>query len=186
MVIGAGVIALIAIWLFIDERQRLRKKESLIEKLNQEKESFKKAYLELLTRYLKDEKSMTPDLVEEINKLKNNTDNLDADVHVELDSVLNQMKNGKGSKAVKDLAKIVENELKKKVRQDHKFKQKPMLHNLLKYARDCNWISKLQFENGLKLKDIRNKESHELAVRVNKRELGLTLFAGIDLLYALN
>lgn len=106
--------------------------------MNKEKESFKKAYLELLAKYLSDENNKTPDLVEEINKLKNGADYLDTDVHAELDLVINQMKNDKGSKAVKDLANIVENELRKKVKKDQGFKRKPMLHNLLKYAHDCN------------------------------------------------
>jgi len=84
------------------------------------------------------------------------------------------------------LAKIVENKLKDKAKNDQTFKKKPMLHNLLEHAFNCQWISSSQFENGLLLKEIRNKESHELAVREEPLKIGMAIFTGIDIIYSLD
>ena len=83
------------------------------------------------------------------------------------------------------MAKIIENKLKEKATKDKSFKGKLMLHNLLEYAKKCSWITLGQFENAMLLKVIRNKESHELAVQVETKNIGLSIFAGIDLIYTL-
>ena len=61
----------------------------------------------------------------------------------------------------------------------------PMLHNLLEFAKNANLITVRQYENGMLLKDIRNKESHELVVLEETKNLGLCIFSGIDIIYSL-
>jgi hypothetical protein len=129
---------------------------------------------------------VAPDVLKELQKLKTDIDNLDQNIHIELDSVIKRVNDGENTKAIKDLAKIVENNLKVKVENDTKFKNKPMLHNLLEHALNCKWISNRQYENGMLLKEIRNKESHELAVKEESINIGIAIFAGIDILYSVS
>ena len=178
-------IALLFIWLFIDERKRAVKKDELIDKLYYENRKIKQAYLDLLVNHLSAINAIGPNAMAELQKLKNTVDHLDTEVHYELDSVIKQVGEGNWTKAVRDLAKIVENALKRKVDNDSRFKGKPMLHKLLEHAKNCNWITPIQFENGMLLKEIRNKESHELNVKEETRKLGLSIFGGVDLIYAL-
>lgn len=185
LIIATIVVVLILLWLFLSEREKAKRKDDIIDRLTKENETLKSAYLDLLMKYLKEEGGTPPNVINELKRLKDEIDHLDTEVHVELDSVIKRVSEGEGTKAVKDLAKIVETKLKEKAANDATFKKKPMLHNLLEHARDCSWISSRQYENGLKLKEIRNRESHELAVTEESREIGMTIYAGIDLIYAL-
>lgn len=186
VLIIVSVIALLAIWLFITEREKAKRKDDIIDKLSKENESLKIGYLELLENFLREEGKVGKDVIDELQRLKQEIDHLDTEVHIELESVISSVNSGEGTKAVKDLAKIVECKLKEKVENDSTFKKPKMLHNLLEHAKDCKWISNRQFENGMKLKEIRNEESHTLAPKVEKKEIGLCLYAGIDIIYALN
>lgn len=185
LIAAISAFALIFAWLFITERERGRRKDDLIAKLAKENHELKNGYLSLLEKYLTNQGKASPDVITELQKLKSEIDDLETEVHIELDSVIRLVNQGEGTKAVKDLAKIVENKLKAKALKDAEFKKSPMLHNLLEHALKCQWITKQQFENGLLLKDIRNKESHELAVQEEPRKIGMSIFAGVDLIYTL-
>lgn len=124
-------------------------------------------------------------IIEKVRKLKENTDILDFEVHIELEKIVENLANGKSSEAVPQLAKIIEQKLKEKAENEESFRGRPMLHSLLQFAKDCNWITPRQFENGLALKEIRNKESHELDLQEETRNIALGIFSGIDLIYAL-
>lgn len=185
IVVSLLVILLLA-WLFIDERERNNRLNKVVNKLTKENEDLKRGYLELLEKYLQTQSNVAPDIIAELQKLKSKTDNLETDVHYEIDSVIRLVNQGEGAKAVKDLAKIVETKLKEKALNDQTFKKQPKLHFLLEHARDCKWIKPRAFENGLLLKDIRNEESHELAVQKEPLEIGMAIFGGIEILYALS
>lgn len=180
-----GIIILALMWFFIDEIEKARRKDLIIDILSKENEQLKQGYLSLLEKYLKTQEKVSPDIIEELKKLKSKIDNLDTEVHVELESVIKKVNNGDCINAVMDLAKIVEHKLKEKALKDESFKKKPMLHNLLEHAVNCNWINQRQYENGLLLKDVRNKYAHELAVNEESRSIGISIFAGIDLIYTI-
>jgi cell division protein ZapA (FtsZ GTPase activity inhibitor) len=180
-----AAIALLFLWMFIDEREKATRKDELIEKLYQDNQRLKEGYLDLLIKHLNSVNALGPNALAELEQLKGKIDHLDTAVHYELDSVIKLVSNGEWSKAVRDLAKIVENALKRKAQEDKKFKRKPMLHELLEFAKENNWITIRQYENGILLKEIRNKESHELNVNEETRNLGLSIFGGVDLIYAL-
>ena len=178
-------LSLLVTWLFIDKYNRAVKTDRIIKRLRKENHDVKKAYLGLFEKYLKTQQNIDVGIIAELQKLKNAVDNLDFTVHIELESVINSLNNGKAADAVRILAKVVENKLKEKAIKDVSFKAKPMLHNLLDYAKNCNWITPRQYENGLLLKDIRNKESHELDVLEITKDLGLSIFSGIDIIYSI-
>ncbi len=180
-----AAIALLFLWLFIDEREKATRKDELISKLYQENQRIKKGYIDLLITHMKTKNALGPNALSELEQLKGNIDHLDTAVHYELDFVIKLVSEGEWLKATRDLAKIVESQLKKKVEGDKGFNNKPMLYNLLMHAKESNWITAVQFENGMLLKEIRNKESHELNVYEETRRLGLSIFGGVDIIYAL-
>lgn len=182
IIIALGIAVL---WLFDDKKQRAVKTDRIIKRLRKDNHKIKSAYLGLFEKYLKSQQNVDVGIIAELQKLQKSIDTLDFEVHIELESVIDNLNNGKSEEAVRLLAKIIESKLKDKVTKDESFKGKPMLHNLLSYAKKCSWITPGQFENALLLKVIRNKESHELDVQEETKSLGLCIFSGIDLIYAL-
>jgi hypothetical protein len=180
-----ALLSLIIIWLFIGKRKRAVKTDRIIKRLRKDNYETKKAYLGLLEKYLKTEKNVDIGIIAELQKLRQSIDTLDFEVHIELEAVIKNLNDGKPEEAVRILAKVVENKLKEKAIKDDSFKGKPMLHNLLEFAKNCNLITVRQYENGMLLKDIRNKESHELVVLEETKNLGLCIFSGIDIIYSL-
>lgn len=180
------LVILLVVWLFTDEREHNKRLQKIVNKLTRENDNLKRGYFELLEKYLQTQPNVTPDIISELQKLKSKTDNLETNVHYEIDSVIRLVNQGEGAKAVKDLAKIVETKLKEKATNDTTFKKQPKLHFLLEHARDCKWIKSRAYENGMLLKDIRNEESHELAVQKEQYEIGMAIFGGIEILYALS
>ncbi|TCK67246.1 hypothetical protein DFQ05_1019 [Winogradskyella wandonensis] len=180
-----AVLGLLIAWLFNDKHNRAIKTDRIIKKLRKDNYDTKKAYLSLLEKYLKTQQNVDLGIIAELEKLKTSIDTLDFTVHIELETVISNLNEGRTTEAVRVLAKVVENKLKEKANKDESFKGKPMLHNLLEHAKKCSWITLRQFENAMLLKVIRNKESHDLAVQEETKTLGLTIFSGIDLIYAL-
>lgn len=180
------IIALVALWLFLDERNKTQRMELIISKLRKENRELKSAYLKLFEEHLRKIDGIEPSILSELKQLKETVDNLDHGTHIELTSVIRRVNDNEGTKAVKDLAKIVENKLKEKAKLDAGFTKKPTLQNLLDHAKACMWIHSRTYENGLLLKEIRNKESHELAVEYPRHQIGIAIFTGIEILYSLN
>lgn len=178
-------LSLLVWWLFDDKKKRAIKTDRIIKRLRKENHNVKKAYLGLFEKYLKAQQNIDVGIITELKKLKKSVDNLDYTVHIELESVISNLNEGKTSEAVRILAKVIENKLKEKVTNEESFKGKPMLHNLLSYAKKCNWITLRQFENAMLLKEIRNRESHELDVQEETKKIGLSIFSSIDLIYTL-
>lgn len=179
------LLTLLIVWLFIDKRKRAIKTDRIIKRLRKDNYETKKAYLGLFEKYLKTEKNVDIGIITELQKLRQSIDTLDFEVHIELEAVIKNLNEGKPEEAVRILAKVVENKLREKALKDNSFKGKPMLHNLLEFAKNANLITLRQYENGMLLKDIRNKESHELVVLEETKNLGLCIFSGIDIIYSL-
>ncbi len=180
-----ALLSLAVFWLFMDKYKRAVKTDRIIKRLRKDNYETKKAYLGLLEKYLNTEKNVDIGIIAELQKLRQSIDTLDFEVHIELEAVIKNLNDGKPEEAVRILAKVVENKLKEKALKDTSFKGKPMLHNLLDFARNCNLITVRQYENGMLLKDLRNKESHELVVLEETKNLGLCIFSGIDIIYSL-
>jgi hypothetical protein len=185
LIITIIALGIVILWFFEDKKERALKMDRIIKRLRKENREIKTAYLGLFEKYLKTQQNVDVGIIAELQKLQKSVDSLDFEVHLELESVITNLNEGKTTEAVRILAKVVENKLKDKAIKDESFKGKPMLHNLLEHAKKCSWITLRQFENAMLLKLIRNKESHELAVQEETKTLGLSIFSGIDLIYSL-
>ncbi len=180
-----GLIALILLWAFIDEKKRSKLKDNIIDRLTKENEEIKSAYLGLLEEFLKEQPEIEPSILRELQRAKSELDELDTSTHIELNSIIRHVASKEYAKGVRDLTKIVEVKLKEKVEKDVTFKKQKKLHFLLEHAKHCKWITNQEFENAMQLKEIRNKESHELNVQITALDAGLSVFAGIKVLYAI-
>jgi hypothetical protein len=181
-----AVIAFVFYVLWNNEKEQRIKQEEINRLLYKEIDGIKQSYLSLLIAFMVDKASAKPDTIAELEALKGELDELDKDNHLEIDSVIRHVNLKEYSKALRDLAKIVENKLKEQVEKDETFNGKhKTLANMLKHAFSCKWISEQDYHNGLNLKDIRNEESHELGVKVSSLEAGLSVLAGIKLVYVL-
>jgi hypothetical protein len=178
-------LALVVGWLLFDKKQRAEKANRIIKRLRKENHEIKAAYLNLFQKYLESRQNMDVGLIEEVEKLKSRFSQLDFEVHVELEGLIKEMNDGKASEAIRRMAKVVESKLKQKAKKENKQIKQGMLHNLLSSALEIGWIDKRQFENGLLLKEMRNKESHELDVQSDSKTIGQCIYAGIDILYCL-
>lgn len=180
------VAILVVIWIFISNEEKQKRMNEIIRKLKSENHKLKIAYLDLLQKYLSDVDNLPSEVLTELNNLKDSIDQLDSDTHLELNETIKLVTEGKESKAIRELAKIVENKLKEKVAQDVEFKKKPMLNNLLIYAKEKGLINTRQYENCDLLRSIRNQESHELAVQVDRCHFGIAVLTGIEILYSIS
>ena len=182
------LIIMVAIfaWAFINEQKRNELKDKAIRRLTDENDELKKAYLDLLQQYLLISENTPKDVIADIERLKEQAINLPKDVHIELGSVIDNVRNNNGAKAVRELGKIIENVLKEKAIKDENFKKKPTLGNLLEHAKNCSWIKPHVHAYVELIKEIRNQESHELNVQIEPHKVGLAIYAGIDIIYTLN
>lgn len=185
-IVALGFLVLLFIFVFIDEREKNKRKDALLAKLSKENAQLKQGYLTLLEKYLQKEAKVAPDILEELHKLKQTIDSLETNVHYELDSVIRLMNAGEGTKAIKDLTKIIENKLKEKVIHENVQPKGSTLNDLLDFAGKCNWLNSKQVATGHLLREIRNKESHELAVNESHARIGMAIFGGIDIIYELS
>jgi hypothetical protein len=186
MMILIIAVILIVGFLFINEVKKNELKDKIIRRLVNENDELKKAYLDLLQKHLLISENTPKDVIVDIERLKEQAVNLNKDVHIELGSVIDNVRNNNGVKAVRELGKIIETVLKEKALKDEKFKKKPTLNNLLEHAKICNWIKPNELAYGELIREIRNKESHELNVQVEPHKVGLAIYAGIDIIYTLN
>jgi len=180
------LIVLVIVWIFISNNEKEKRMNEVIKKLKNENNELKIAYFDLLSKYLSEIKNLPSEVLTELHKLKNDIDRLDADTHFELNETIKLVSEGKESKAIRELAKIVENKLKEKAIKDESFKKQPMFDNLLKYAKEKGMINTRQFENCDLLRKMRNMEVHEMAVQVDKCHFGIAVFTGIDILYSIS
>jgi len=179
-----GLVILIG-WLFFSKKEKLEKANRIIKRLRKDKHEVMSAYLSLFQKHLNSQQNIDVGLIFEIEKLKSNYNKLDFDTHIELEGIIEYLDTGKAVEAVQKLAKLVENKLKEKSENEEQFKGNRMLHNLLVSACKFGWIDERQKENGLQLKEVRNKESHELDVNEDSKTIGQCIYAGIDILYSL-
>lgn len=178
-------LGLLVVWLFISAKERAKKANRIIKRLRKDHLEVRNAYLKLFEKYLEAQQNVDIGLISEVQKLQKQISKLDFEIHAELHELINDLDNGKAINAVRRLAKVVENKLKERADADVSFKGRPMLHNLLTFAQKKKWITDRQFENALVLKEMRNKESHELDVLENSRNIGMCIYSGIDILYTL-
>lgn len=185
--LGLMLLIIIALfWWLINEKTKSALKDRTIRHLTDEKDEIRRAYLDLLQRFMLLNNNPSPDVLKELERLKELTVNLDREVHLAIDKVISLINDGHYEVAIRDLAKIIENILEPRIKQDVTFKKKHDLKNYLEHAKDGKWIKAHEHSFGELLRIIRNKDSHELNVEINPHQFGLAVFAGIEIIYSLS
>ncbi len=179
-------IFLLLIWIILEEKERSKLKDKIIRRLTDENDELRIAYLDLLQQHLLLQEETPGEIIKELEGLKTKAINLSRDIHIELGSVIDNVRAQKGVKAVRELGKIIEQALKTKAQNEGNFKGKQTLSNLLEHAKKCNWIKPNEQAYGELIREIRNKESHELNVVEKPHRIGLAIYAGIEIIYSIH
>lgn len=187
IIIGALILIVIVLgWWLINEKTRNSLKDRTIRRLTNENDEIRKAYLDLLQRFMLLHNHANPDILKELEKLKELTVNLDREIHLAIDKVISLINDGHYEVAIRDLGKIIENILKAKIKEDTTFKKKHDLKHYLEHAKECKWIKAHEHGFAELIRILRNEDSHELNVKVEPHQFGLAVFAGVEIIYSLN
>lgn len=165
----------------IDEKTKRQVAEN---KLKQKEDD----YLKLLASYLERTKDIPDEIKKQLYHLRDKYVGVHDDVAIELKSIIELIESKKEEIAIEKLTKIIENLLKEKFVEEGQAKDKrscPKLFKLLEKALELKWISKHEFYVSNFLKDKRNDEAHELAVRFPVNWKFIAFLAGIEILYNL-
>jgi len=167
LIVGLGVIAVIAIMVAVYFNIENKKQKKKIAELEDDK---LKLILESLNR--------NPDLSEEvrhqIEKLIEQFSSIDSKISNELVQALQLLQIGQTENAIEDLVKIIEHLLTKHYKTDSNCakwlkeqKKKFDLHNLLSFCKTENKITDIEFQFFIAIKTIRNKEDHTLDLKLD-------------------
>jgi len=166
----------------ISESIKNQKKDVQIRELQEDR-------LKLLKESLRNSKNFSIEVKQQINKLVSSYQNSNPEVSIEMTKVLKLVEIGEDVKAIKDLAKILENLLKEKYQQDSAFltkKRNPSLKNLIDHALQVKFLSQRLYNTACILYDFRNAESHELAVDDSDNMKMIGLIGGLEIVLKIN
>ncbi len=94
------------------------------------------------------------------------------------------------SKATLALVKIIENLFKKIYKNDEKFNtkysKKPVLDNYIEFASETKVLSKDEYHFMKGIKEIRNKEAHEVGLKLYKLLGATSVLLGLQLIFKLS
>lgn len=153
-------------------------------KLRQKNDDLQEDKLKLLKDRIESSPEISTELKNQIQKLIKFYNKSHPDVSKELKDVLIEIQNGQDVKAIRDLAKIIENLLKAKYKSEVRFcnsKHIPLKH-LIEYAKEKCFFNEKQYKAACILRDFRNQESHELAVEDTENMKMIALLGGIELI----
>lgn len=142
----------------------------------------------MLQHYLENQKSIPSEIKQQLIELREKYSGLQDDVAIELMKIVELLNDDKEEIAIEKLTKVIENLLKEKFVAEQKAKDKrscPKLFKMLESALEFKWISKNEFYISCFLKDERNEEAHDLAVKFPTNWKYISFLAGIELLYNL-
>jgi hypothetical protein len=141
--------------------------------------------LKLLKDNLESKKAISPEIKNQINKLIEFYRSTHPSVSEELTEILTQIQSGQEIKAIRDLAKIIENLLREKYRNEPKFSglKRITLKPLIEYAREVHFLNEKLYHSACILCQFRNQESHELAVKDTDNMKLTALLAGLEIIF---
>lgn len=177
---AAVVLGLVLLWNKDKENKILKRKLKLAEENE----------LDILNEYLKLHKQTLPEPIKQyVIKLKEQFVGVNEKVAKELEDIENLINAGQDEQALQGLSKIVENLLKDKFVQESSSEKEekkiPTYHKLLEYAKEHEWISQDSFCFCNKLKNLRNKLTHELAAKLDDNTKAEMFFGSIGIIYEL-
>ena len=180
LIIGLIIVTGIMIYFLNEDQKALKAGKKRIKELEEDR-----------LRLIKDSLSnsvLSDEVKNQILKLISEYKNIDEDVSSELISVLSLIEIGQNEKAIKDLAKIIENILTEKFRKEEKFKKYKKfipLANLIEYAKEIKLFNNKEYNASCILKEFRNEESHKLNVKYGNNWQMIGLLGGIEIIFKL-
>ena len=177
LVVVAGVFAILFIAEKFENIDLRKKNEDLLEDK-----------LKLLRETLKNKKSVGPEIIEQINRLIEYYRKNKPTVSKELADVLIQIQNGQDIKAIRDLAKIIENLLKERFKDEPRFSKMKIipLKSLIEFAKESKLFNDKLYHSACILHQFRNEESHELAVQDSENMKLTALLGGLEIISKIN
>lgn len=145
-------------------------------------------YLKLLNDYTKKQTSFSEEIKNQLVDLRKNYEGINDAVALELKSISELIEIKQEETAIAKLTKVIENLLKEKHIQEGKAKDErscPQLFKMLNNALELNWISEHEYNFSNLLRDHRNQESHELAVKLTTNWKNISFLSGIEIIYKL-
>ncbi|HBG69823.1 MAG: hypothetical protein A2W93_00395 [Bacteroidetes bacterium GWF2_43_63] len=172
----AIVAAIFALLLFSERNQN--------KKLREENRDLGEDKFKLLKESINQNKGLTPEVKNQIENLISHFKSTHPKVSSELKDVLDQIQNGKDIKAIRDLAKIIENLLKEKYQTEPRFAKlkRITLKPLIEHAKEMCLFNDKLYNAACILHQFRNEESHELAVQDSENIKMAALLGGIEII----
>lgn len=194
---GLGIIAsIIIIWLFID-RKKKKKKIAHLEKASKDLiKSHDEVSLELdsLKRIVEANDEIDDALKAQIFSLVETQHEMDEKISNELRSAMIMLEVNEPNKTVFSLVKIIENLLRRIYADNSEFadflrnngRRRPVLADYLEFAKKDGLIKNDEYNIARGLKDIRNKEGHQLGVNYEKNWIFSAILMSICLISKLS
>lgn len=170
----------------VNERQKRKIVVAKNKKLQQQNKELGKNNLKLISENIKREKGVTEEVKAQLKNLQENFATLSPPVSRELDAVVLLLDNKQESIAIEKLTKVIENLLAEKLIKEGEITKKPSLFKMLEKALSLNWINKHEYGFANYLKEYRNKEAHELSVKIPKNKKIVLFLTAIDLIHTLD
>lgn len=155
--------------------------------LKKKNEDLMEDKLRLLRESLKNKTKLNPEILSQIERLiqyyKRNKP-----ISKELTDVLDQIQNGHDIKGIRDLAKIIENLLKDKFKEEPKFSshKRIPLKSLIDHAKEINFFNEKMYHSACILNQFRNDECHKLAVEDTENMKISALLCGLEIISIFN
>ncbi|AWM12551.1 hypothetical protein DI487_00795 [Flavobacterium sediminis] len=146
------------------------------------------SYLKLLNDYTKHQSSFTEEIKRQLVELRKNYEGINDAVAIELKSITELIEGGQEETAIAKLTKVIENLLKDKYIAEGKAsdtKSCPQLFKMLQGALNFNWIDQNEYNFSNLLREQRNQEAHELAVKFPENWRYISFLSGIEIIYKL-
>jgi len=182
--IAGAILLLVMIYLFIKENERSNRLERIAARAIGERDYYKKSYLNQLETKLI-ETDAPHDLLKELEGLKVHFENVDTQIHKQINTVMNLLTDGYKEKAIFDLSKVIENILKHSYEKVENTKCKMKFYKLLEYAVKHDWISQEEHQFAKAIKKIRNNEGHQLNSEVDLKDASTAILSGVKIIYHL-
>ena len=145
-------------------------------------------YLKLLNDYTKKQNSFTDEIKKQLVDLRKNYEGINDEVAIELKTIIDLIDHKKEEIAIEKLTKVIEFLLKEKYISEGKAKDSkscPKLFKMLDDALALDWITKHEYSFSNLLRENRNLEAHELAVKLPSNWKYLSFLCGIEIIYKL-
>lgn len=189
---GAGIAIGVLILLWWINEQKILAKDKLLDEKHGLIQDLEVNNLILMQEIIKREPSLPKVVIEQLLHLASNYETRNKKIAGELKSVVRLLEVQEYSKAVMSIAKIIEVILKNKLSKHPVFKQRlikedgkkrhAVFFDYLEHAKEYRLLNKSEYNFALAIKEHRNEEAHDLAI---KRELNYnigSILTGIELI----